>query len=66
MGIRHLSTLDPIANNDQQRCYLACSDWAIQIGYWASTPRFRLTEFYRIGAYNPDLQALLNLANLHV
>ncbi len=37
MGIRHLSTLAHRANNDQQRCYLAYSYWAIQIGYSAST-----------------------------
>ncbi len=29
MGMRHLSTLDHIANNYQKQCYLTCSYWAI-------------------------------------
>ena len=62
MGIRHLSTLDHIANNYQEQCYLAGSYLAIQIGHTASTIglSWRLQEGlgttpekYRVWAYNP-------------
>ena len=36
MGIGHLITLNHIANNYQERCYLACSYLAIQISLIAS------------------------------
>jgi hypothetical protein len=37
MGIRNLPTLDHMANNCQERCYLAFSYLAVQIGHIAST-----------------------------
>ncbi len=63
MGIGNLSTINHIANNYQEQCYLAGSYLAIQIGHTASTidelsRRFQkglgtTPEKYRVWAYTP-------------